>query len=208
MPDAENLFRLNLIHEASGGDHKNLVNYWKELGQTKALVEEILITGIPVIKTKAGRYGGTWVCKELVFAYASWISPEFHLAVLQAFGAAAEGDGDKAVKIARTAVRVEGVAHRKVFAQQLARHGANKGDYGSQTDVIYLTLHGKPAKELKVDRGVKKSGSLRDTMTDVELQQITAAESIATLKMLMSGDKSRGDMRKAVFEAAQIVKSC
>lgn len=210
FPDDAGLFCLNLLHELTGEskDGASKPSNWARIPGTKALIAEYDNAHIRAFKSKRGRNGGSWACEELVYSYASWISADFHKVVLDAFTAAANGDGEKAVKVARTAVRVDGIHYRKVFAQQLARCGATKGDYGSQTDVIYLTLHGKPAKELKEERGVKKSGSLRDAMSDIELQQITAAEAVAALKMMKSDDKSRGDMRKAVFEAAQFVKTC
>jgi phage antirepressor YoqD-like protein len=55
------------------------------LAQTKALAAEIEIAGIPAIQSKQGL--GTYVAKELVYAYAMWISPAFHLKVIRAYDA-------------------------------------------------------------------------------------------------------------------------
>lgn len=60
--------------------------------ETKALIEllEKETTGnsrINPVITIQGRNGGTYVCKELIYAYAMWISPLFHLKVIRAFDA-------------------------------------------------------------------------------------------------------------------------
>lgn len=84
--DAEGRFCLNDLHKAAGGEKKYGASYWLTNQQTKELVAELETTGIPVV-TLEGRNGGTFVCKELVYAYAMWISPAFHLKVIRAYDA-------------------------------------------------------------------------------------------------------------------------
>lgn len=82
----DGLYSLNDLHKAAGGDAKHRPNYFLGNEQTKALVAEIEIAGIPAISSRPKI--GTYVCKELVYAYAMWISPKFNLAVIRAFDAA------------------------------------------------------------------------------------------------------------------------
>ncbi|ECK9403497.1 KilA-N domain-containing protein [Salmonella enterica subsp. enterica serovar Paratyphi C str. CFSAN000603] len=99
--DEEGMFNLNLLHKASGDEKRNRPSYWTANSETQKFIQE-LETGIPVSKTKRGRgVTGTWGIEQIVYAYASWISPEFHAAVIEAFTHAVNGDGKKAVKKAQ-----------------------------------------------------------------------------------------------------------
>jgi len=88
--DSKGRFCLNDLHQAAiaGGVTKDIrPNEWLSLAQTQELIE-ILIAENPAFNPrsiKAGRYGGTFVCKELVYAYAMWVSPQFHLHVIRTF---------------------------------------------------------------------------------------------------------------------------
>lgn len=83
--DAEGRYCLNDFHRAAGDDQKHRPKYWLENCNTQALVAEIEKGGFPPVSVKPGRNGGTFVVKELVYAYAMWISPKFHLEVIRSY---------------------------------------------------------------------------------------------------------------------------
>lgn len=94
--DEDGRFSINDLHRAAlaQGIAKDIrPNEWLSLDRTKELAE-ILITenqGNCPISSKAGRYGGTYVAKELVYEYAMWVSPKFHLQVIRAYDALVTG---------------------------------------------------------------------------------------------------------------------
>ena len=84
------LFSLNDLHKASGGEAKHQPALFMRMEQTQALIAEIgNSTDSQSFKTKEGRNGGTYACRELVIAYAAWISAAFHLKVIRVFLAVA-----------------------------------------------------------------------------------------------------------------------
>jgi len=88
------LYRLNDLHRASGGDTKHQPSNFIRLETTQALIAEISnssdLRNYSPTETRTGRYGSTYACRELVIAYAAWISAEFHLQVIRVFLEAAD----------------------------------------------------------------------------------------------------------------------
>lgn len=89
--DVQGRYCLNDLHRAAGGERRHSPSLWLENQQTQDLAQELSDTGIPVSVIKGGLNQGTFVCKELVYAYAMWISAKFHLQVIRTFDALAKG---------------------------------------------------------------------------------------------------------------------
>lgn len=87
-----NLYSLNDLHIASGGESKHRPNQFLRLDTTKELIAEMENENQPrntILVVKNGL--GSYACEELVLSYAMWISPKFHLIVLRAFLAMHKG---------------------------------------------------------------------------------------------------------------------
>ena len=85
--ESDGLYSLNDLHQAAGGEEKHKPAFFLRSEQAQSLVVEIG-KGADLhlfLKTVKGRNGGTYACRELVIAYAAWISAAFHLKVIRVF---------------------------------------------------------------------------------------------------------------------------
>ena len=96
--DEAGRYSLNDLHRASGGEKRHQPSNWLAIQQVQEFIKELeneiltqenLTPGIPGVKNpinqQQGRYGGTFVVKELVYSYAMWVSPKFQLKVIRVF---------------------------------------------------------------------------------------------------------------------------
>ena len=94
--DSEGRYCLNDLHKAAGELEQHATWRFFRNQQTDELIEELikapnLVVKAAPLEVKRGRNGGTFVVKELVYAYAMWISPAFHLKVIRTFDALVTG---------------------------------------------------------------------------------------------------------------------
>ncbi|EAA1526451.1 KilA-N domain-containing protein [Salmonella enterica subsp. enterica] len=89
--DVHGRYCLNDLHRAAGGEDRHKPSNFMRMDSTRELCAEIdrcSDVSIGCIETIRGGNGqGTYVSREVVFAYAMWISPAFHLKVIRTFDA-------------------------------------------------------------------------------------------------------------------------
>jgi len=105
-----NQYCINDLHKAAGTLSKDQPSKFLLLDSTKELIQEINKAGNLVLEQNqaitvinGGNQQGTYVVKELVYAYAMWISPKFHLQVIRTFDAVATQNYQPAVNPAHLA---------------------------------------------------------------------------------------------------------
>lgn len=86
--DQEGRYCLNDLHKAAGNLGHQRPSKWLATAQAEDLVSELearnrATNQVSIRKGKG--VSGTYVTKDLVYAYATWISPGFHLQVIQAY---------------------------------------------------------------------------------------------------------------------------
>lgn len=96
--DAAGRYCLNDLHQAAGGAKRHQPANWLRLDQARELIAEVEksaesegassdLRNPPVHQVNDGFANGTYAVKELVYAYAMWISAAFHLHVIRAYDA-------------------------------------------------------------------------------------------------------------------------
>lgn len=174
--DAQGRYRLNDLHKAAGGEKRHQPADWLRIQQTKELIEAVVNSGntrsFPV-ESVEGRSGGTFVVKELVYAYAMWVSAEFHLHVIRTFDALAEG---RIVAIearqSRDRARLEAPALTDAITYNRTAQGKPLAHYhfSNEFDLINRIALGRPSKVYRVENGISADAPIRDYLTPCQIK--------------------------------------
>jgi hypothetical protein len=104
--DDDGRYCLNDLHKASGGRAEHRPGHFLRNKQAKALIREL--GGAQICASVIhGDGGGTYVAKELVYAYAMWISPAFHVKVIRTYDALMQAHIDKLNTLGARRARAE-----------------------------------------------------------------------------------------------------
>lgn len=152
--DAEGRYCLNDLQQAAtvGMNERSVELYeFTRRPETQALIAEIENTGISRIKaleTKRGRNGGTYVVKQLAYAYAMWISPKFHLKVIRAYDQLAT-EGVAVHETSAEDVLANPLKYLRSIIDQAEQLQAERDQLAAESAVMHAQKEGK-ATELKL----------------------------------------------------------
>jgi len=134
------------------------------------------------IVAKAGRYGGTYAHKDIAFEFASWISPQFKLFLLQDYQRLKE-DEQKAVgwtakrELAKINyhIHTNAIKHKLIPAELTPKQISYI--YADEADILNVALFGITAKSWR-EANPNLEGNIRDYATINELICLSNMENI------------------------------
>lgn len=134
------------------------------------------------IVSKAGRYGGTYAHSDIALEFASWLSPEFKLYIIQDYKRLKNDETSKLSltwnlhrEISKINYKIHTDAIRTYILKDLTEHQLGF-KYASEADMLNVALFDKTAKEWREENKDLK-GNMRDYASLNELLVLANMES-------------------------------
>lgn len=144
-------------------------------------IEETHATGIAV---QRGRYGGTYAQTDIAFEFASWVSPEFKLYLIQDYQALKKRQNDPQRlewNAKRLLAKVNNRIQTDAIKDYLIPPTLSKKEagykYADEADRLYMALFGTTSKKWKISHPNLK-GNIRDYATVDQLLILSNLESM------------------------------
>ena len=134
------------------------------------------------IIAKAGRYGGTYAHKDIAFEFATWVSPQFKLYLIQEFE---RMKTDEQKQLGWTAKRelskINYRIHTDAIKQNLIPEEVTQAQasiiYAEEADVLNVAMFGQTAKQWR-EAHAELKGNIRDYASINELICLANMENI------------------------------
>lgn len=165
------LFLANDLHQIAGGDPTKKPSEWLRNKQTQELISELLEVGIPTSKIYQSMRGrtvtGTWLCEDLMYDYAAWLSPKFRLMMIRCFKQYAHA--------MQTRAKLRGESPELTNALMITRREEGKDTaayiYSNEHSLLNRVLLGMNPLDYMKRHGIPK-GQLRDHLTSEQLSRL------------------------------------
>ena len=134
------------------------------------------------IVSKAGRYGGTYAHYDIAMEFASWLSPEFKLYIIQDYKRLKEDETSKLSltwNLHREISKINYKIHTDAIKEYLLKDLTNEQlsfKYASESDMLNVALFNKRAKQWREENPDLK-GNMRDYASLNELLVLANMES-------------------------------
>ena len=136
------------------------------------------------IISKTGRGGGTYAHKDIAFEFASWISAEFKLYLINEFQRLKEDENDRLKldwNLQRTLSKVNYTIHTDAIKEKLIPKLVTPKQtaiiYASEADILNIALFGITAMQWRLENPHEK-GNIRDMASLEQLVVLSNLESI------------------------------
>ncbi|RYC98120.1 KilA-N domain-containing protein [Facklamia hominis] len=139
-------------------------------------------TGAIGIVSKSGRYGGTYAHYDIAMEFASWLSPEFKLYIIQDYKRLKEDENSKLSltwNLHREISKINYKIHTDAIKEYLLKDLTNEQlsfKYASEADMLNVALFNKRAKQWREENPELK-GNMRDYASLNELLVLANMES-------------------------------
>ncbi len=167
-------------------------------------------TGAIGIVSKSGRYGGTYAHYDIAMEFASWLSPEFKLYIIQDYKRLKEDEHSKLSltwNLHREISKINYKIHTDAIKEYLLKDLTNDQlsfKYASEADMLNVALFNKRAREWRKENPNLK-GNMRDYANLNELLVLANMESYNSV-LITKGIKQKERMielrefaRKQIF---------
>ena len=174
----------------SGREHKSDLERWcRDVFNSTAQVG--------LVKTKRGKYGGTWANQIIAVSYAGYLSPKLQIFVNRVFLDRLQEERNpdliaqrfidtykrKGFSDNRIALRFKSIQSNKQHNEVLKRHGVEGVGFAMCAHNINVGVLGTTKKRYLTARGVEPTENVRDHMSDAELAAETLAELLSDSKI-------------------------
>lgn len=136
------------------------------------------------LRSKAGRYGGTYAHVDIALEFASWVSPEFKLYIIKDYQRLKTGENYRQSlewnvkrELAKVNYRIHTDAIKDHLIPKLLTPQQTGFTYANEADMLNMALFGMTAKEWR-GANPTSSGNIRDAANIYQLIVLVNMESM------------------------------